>query len=651
MSGSPTSPAGYRFGTFEVEVGSATLRRDGLEVRLRGRPFDILLLLLEARGEVVTRDQLKQRLWAEDTFVDFDHGLNAAMNRLRTALGDAADSPRYIQTLPRRGYRFLAPVHRLERARPERSSTGHEPALPAALAAPPSMAAAVAPGQPLVPPPQVPSAGRRWKPAAALAVIAVLGAVGVFAVRAWPVHRAGSGRPMLAVLPFANISGDADQDYLSAGFTDELIAQLGALNPEKLGVIARTTVISYRGSGRSVADIGRELGIAYALEGSVRRSGSRIRVAAQLIDVSTQTQLWAETYDREIGDVLLTQRDVAMRVAESLAMSVLRTSVVPRLPSAAAYEAVLRGRYLRQQATEASLDRAREYFEQAIALDPNLAPAYAGLADVYHVLGGPGWEFDRPSVLLARARDAAERAIALDPALPDGYAVRGMIRLWLQWDPDAAREDLAKAFALNASSAQAHQYLSTVSTVQRRFDEAVEESRRSAALDPLSAVAGTTLGYRLYYAGRFDEAAREFTRALELGPEFASAWLGLAQARRELGLAAAAREAITKAEQFAGGRDYIEAHLGYVEARAGEVARARERLQALRARAATRYVSPYHLALVAAGLGDGDAVKAEIARAIADRSGWLMFVPLERELQPYQEILKPVLEQVRARPD
>jgi TolB-like protein/DNA-binding winged helix-turn-helix (wHTH) protein/Tfp pilus assembly protein PilF len=647
MSGSPTPPAGYRFGTFEVEVSSALLRREGLEVRLRGRPFDILLLMLEAPGEVVTRDQLKQRLWAEDTFVDFDHGLNAAMNRLRSALGDSADSPRYIQTLPRRGYRFLAPVHRLERPVLEPAPLGPASVPPTPPPEPPRVDTVAVPasrspaGSPVA----------RWRWAAMLAAVAVLGAAGVFTVRGWPDSRAASGRPMLAVLPFANVSDDPDQDYLSAGFTDELIAQLGALNPERLGVIARTTVISYRGSGRSVADIGRELGIAYALEGSVRRSGSRIRIAAQLIDVTTQTQLWAETYDREIGDVLLTERDVAMRVAESLAMSVLRTTVVPRLPSAAAYEAVLRGRYLRLQATEASLDRARAYFEQAIALDPNLAPAYAGLADVYHVLGAPGWEFDRPSVLLARARDAAERAIVLDASLPDGYAVRGMIRLWLQWDPEAARQDLAKALALNANFAQAHQYLSTVATVQRRFDEAVEEARRSAALDPLSAVAGTTLGYRLYYAGRFEDAAREFTRALELSPEFASAWLGLAQSRRELGQSAAALEAITKAEQYAGGRDYIDAHLGYMEARSGNEAHARERLEALRTRAGTRYVSPYHLALLAAGLGDGNLVKAEIAKAVADRSGWLMFVPLERELLPYLGTLKPVLEQVRARSD
>jgi TolB-like protein/DNA-binding winged helix-turn-helix (wHTH) protein/Tfp pilus assembly protein PilF len=648
MSAASTSLIGYRFGTFEVEVASASLRREGLEVRLRGRPFDILLLLLEAPGEVVTREQLKQRLWAEDTFVDFDHGLNAAMNRLRTALGDSADSPRYIQTLPRRGYRFLAPVHRVERPVSEPAPAPRVPQVQAEPAESPRRA----PVMTAAPPTPAAPRGGRWRWAATLALAAaVLGAVGVFTVRGWPGNRAASGRSMLAVLPFANISGDADQDYLSAGFTDELIAQLGALNPEKLGVIARTTVISYRGSGRSVADIGRELGIAYALEGSVRRSGSRIRIAAQLIDVNTQTQLWAETYDREIGDVLLTERDVAMRVAESLAMSVLRTTVVPRLPSAAAYEAVLRGRFLRLQVTETSLERAREYFEQAIALDSNLAPAYAGLADVYHVLGAPGWEFDRPSVLLVRARDAAERAIALDPALPDGYAVRGMIRLWLQWDPEAAGQDLARALALNASSAQAHQYLSTVYTVQRRFDDAVEEARRSAALDPLSAVANTTLGYRLYYAGRFDEAAREFTRALELGPEFASAWLGLAQTRRELGQAEAALEAISKAEQYAGGRDYIEAHLGYMEARSGNAARARERLQTLRTRAGTRYVSPYHLALLAAGLGDGEMVRMEIARAVDDRSGWLMFVPLERELQPYLGTLTPVLEQVRARTD
>jgi TolB-like protein/DNA-binding winged helix-turn-helix (wHTH) protein len=648
MSASPTSPLGYRFGTFEVDLASASLRREGLEVRLRGRPFDILLLLVETPGEIVTREQLKQRLWAEDTFVDFDHGLNAAMNRLRTALGDSAESPRYIQTLPRRGYRFLAPVHRLERPSPVAA-----PAPPVALPeTPPSRDRAPAIAPAFTPPSLASRRRRAWTWAAALGAAAVVMA-GVWGLSAggWKRAPAASGRPMLAVLPFANVSGDVDQDYLSAGFTDELIAQLGALNPEKLGVIARTTVVSYRGSGRSVADIGHELGVSYVLEGSVRRSGPRVRLAAQLIDVATQTQLWAETYDREIGDVLLTERDVAMRVAESLAMSVLRTAVVPRLPSAAAYDAVLRGRYLRQQGTEASLDRARQYFEQAIALDPNLAGAHAGLADVFHVLGAPGWELDRPSVLLARAREASERAIALDPALPDGYAVRGMVRLWLQWDPAGAGQDLDRAVTLNASFAQAHQYLSTVYTVQRRFDEAVEEARRSAALDPLSSVANTTLAYRLYYAGRFEEAAREFSRALELAPEFASAWLGLAQARRELGQAPGATEALTKAEQFAGGRDYMEAHLGYAEGRAGDAARARQRLEALRARAATRYVSPYHFALLAAGLGEAETVKAEIERAFADRSGWLLFVPMERELQPYLAVLNPLLERVRPRTD
>jgi TolB-like protein/DNA-binding winged helix-turn-helix (wHTH) protein/Flp pilus assembly protein TadD len=637
MSAAPPVRA-YRFGVFEADRDAATLRKDGRDVRLRGKPFDILLFLLERPGELVARDALRHHLWSADTFVDFDHGLNAAMNRLRDALGDTAENPRFVQTIPRRGYRFIAPVERIERPAATMS-----PVPPVATAAIPGTAPGWSESDVAAPASTTPSgtdARRRrpWLWAAAAAALLAVAATALAIGGAAPGWRrpAGAGRPMIAVLPFENLSGSPDQDYFSDGFTDELIAQLGALNPEALGVIARTTVARYREVATTVQEVGRTLGVQYVLEGSIRRAGDHVRITAQLIDVGSQTQLWAESYDHDVRDVLLTQRDVAMQVAGSLTMSVLRVAPVPRMPSPEAYDATLRGRALRQQATEASLARARDYFEQAIALDPTYAPAHAGLADVYHVLGGPGWELERPRDALQRAMDAASRAIALDPRLPDGYAVRGMCRLWRDGDTAGAEDDLRRAVQLNASYALGHQYLSTVLVVTRRPDEAIAAARRAAQLDPLSPTSGTTLAYRLYYAGRFADAVREFDRALEAAPAFASAWLGKSQALRALGRVDESRTALDAAERVAGGRTYVRAYRGYSLAVDGDRAGALAIQRELEALAGTLYVSPFHLALVAAGLGDRDAVVRHLDVVTVDGSGWALFVPLERELAPFR---------------
>jgi TolB-like protein/DNA-binding winged helix-turn-helix (wHTH) protein/tetratricopeptide (TPR) repeat protein len=630
MATDAPAPRGYRFGVFEIDLPTASLRRDGILVRLRGRPFDILVALIERKGEVVTREELRHRLWTADTFVDFDHGMNAAMNRLRDALGDSAENPRFIQTIPRRGYRFIAPV---------------EPIIPTEAV----VAAVAEPAVVPLPPPAPAPRSRLWLlPTAGLVLLLGAGAL------LWVVVGSGSrppampGRRMLAVLPFENLSKDPEQDYFSQGITEELIGQLGALNPDALGVIARTTSARYRTGEHTISEIGTTLGVQYVLEGSVRRSGDRVRITAQLIEVDHQTQLWSDSYDHEVGDVLLTQRDVAMQVAQALTMSVLGMSTVRRMPSATAYEAYLRGRFLRQQATQASLKRAQEYFDEAIARDPTYAAAYAGVADVYHVLGGPGWEFAPPRELLPRAMAAANRAIELDPQGPEGYAVRGMSHLWLDWNPGAAEQDLRRAIALNPSFAQAHQYLSTVLVVQRRFDEAVAASTRAAQLDPLSAISSTTLGYRYYYAHRYDEAQREFARALELAPDFASAHVGQAQVHGASGRRAEALAAVERTVPFAGGRSFVLAHLSYAQAQAGHAADARRTREMLEADAARHYVSPFHLALAAAGAGDRAAVLRNLQRAFEDRSGWMMFVPIEGEFAPYLPDLKELLARVQA---
>jgi TolB-like protein/DNA-binding winged helix-turn-helix (wHTH) protein/Flp pilus assembly protein TadD len=631
MASDSMAPRGYRFGVFEVDLSAAALRRDGLQVRLRGKPFDILVALLERKGELVTRDELRHRLWGADTFVDFDHGMNAAMNRLRDALGDTAENPRFIQTIPRRGYRFIAPAEIIGSV---------EPAV---------LAARVADLPPADSLPEPAGGAGTHQPRRSYVAAAGIGTAVAIAASVWwlvAVQRArpdpSATRHMIAVLPFDNLSGDPDQDYFSQGITDELIGQLGALNPEALGVIARTTSAKYRTGEHTVSDIGAALGVQYVLEGSVRRSGDRVRITAQLVEVDRQTRLWSDSYDHEVGDVLLTQRDVAMQVAQALAMSVLGARTVMRMPSAAAYEAYLRGRFLRQQATQASLRRAQEYFEEAIAHDPGYAAAYAGVADVYHVLGGPGWEFSAPRELLPRAIEGAQRAIDLDPQLADGFAVRGMSRLWLDWNPRAAEQDLRHAIALNASFAQAHQYLSTVLTVQRRFDEAIAASSRAAKLDPLSPISSTTLAYRFYYAGRYDEALREFDRALELAPDFVSAHIGQAQAYRAKGQHAEARAAVARALPIAAGRSFVLAHLAYAQAESGQLEAARATRGALESEAARTYISPFHLALAAAAVGDRASVVAHLERAFDDRSGWMMFVPIEREFARFRADLAPL---------
>jgi TolB-like protein/DNA-binding winged helix-turn-helix (wHTH) protein/tetratricopeptide (TPR) repeat protein len=633
MSFDATAMRGYRFGVFEVDLAEAAVRREGLQVRLRGKPFDILVALLERPGDLVSRDELRQRLWASDTFVDFDHGLNAAMNRLRDALGDAADNPRFIQTIPRRGYRFIAPVQSVV-------------ATPPATAAPEAAAVAAVVSSPQ---PRRPSTGRWYVVGGALALVLATAAAAWYARSAVPSSSAGSQRKMIAVLPFENLSGDAEQDYFSQGITDELISQLGALNPERLGVIARTTVLRYRAGEQSVSEIGKALGVQYVLEGTVRRSGEHVRITAQLVDVSSQTQLWSETYDHEVKDVLLTQRDVAVRVADALTMSVLSARPVPQMPSSAAYEAYLRGRYLRQEATQVSLARALTQYERAIQQNPSYAGAYAGIADVYHVLGGPGWEFGPPRELLPKARDAAQRAIELDPDLPDGYAVRGMTRLWLDWNPETAEQDLRRAIALNPSLAQAHQYLSTVLVVQRRNDDAIAAARRAAELDPLSPISMTTVAYRYYYAERYQEAIEEFEGALRLVPEFASARVGEAQAHLALGHTKEALTALERALPVAGGRTFVRAHLAYAQGVAGLAEEARRTQARLVAEAGSDYVSPFHLALIAAGLGDRAVLRAQLERAFTDRSGWMMFVPFEREFAPYRAELTDLVARVRQR--
>jgi TolB-like protein/DNA-binding winged helix-turn-helix (wHTH) protein/Tfp pilus assembly protein PilF len=636
----------YRFGLFEVDCRAGELRKQGRRLKISGRPIDILVLLLCRRGDVITREELQKQLWQVDTFVDFDHGLNSAINRLREALGDSAENPRFIETLPRRGYRFIAPIEVPSKSEPTVVAAGpHLPVLPPQLSLPPA-----------APPLATAAAGRLSGPSRAVLLLAGCAlAIAVVAASLYlRIGRRPEGaavRTTLAVLPFQNLSNDAEQEFFSDGFTEEMIAELGALDPDHLGVIARTTTMLYKGAKKDVGQIKRDLGVAYVLEGSIRRAGSRMRITAQLVQTSDMTHLWAESYDRDVSDVLAVQSEVAMKIARSLTLALKRPradggrSVSASFP---AYELCLRGKFFREQATEEGARKAIEYFQRAIEIDPGYAPAHSGLADCYRLLGAPGWEVEQPADLLRKAKAGAERALALDPTSSEAHAVLSMVKLDYDWDLPGSEREVLEAIRLNPSSVQAHQYYSSTLTTMGRLQEATREAHRAMELDPLSAIAGATLGIRYWYDGRLDDAIAEFNKTLAANPEFGVAHWGLAQCYRQRGDTARELDELRRAVTLSGNSAYMRAHLAYGLATSGARDQAMAIQRELEAEGRERYASPYHFALVAAGLGDREGMMRALERAFSDRSGWMVFLPVEpefagvRQLPAFRELLARV---------
>jgi TolB-like protein/DNA-binding winged helix-turn-helix (wHTH) protein/Tfp pilus assembly protein PilF len=628
----------FRFGVYEVHPRTGELLKQGRQIKLRGRPFDILVLLLERRGDVITREELRQRLWTADTFVDFDHGLNAAVNRLREALGDSAENPRFIETLPKRGYRFLAPI----------TVAASEAIVPAVMAAEPAQAALA--------PPTLPTTRSFAISRPSRVVLLLAGAAFLFAVvmgtlylRVAPTAGSRPSKMTLAVLPFQNLSTDRDQEFLSDGFTEEMIAEIGKLDPDHLGVIARTTTMLYKNARKSVGQIRQELGVDYVLEGSIRRADNRVRITAQLVQTTDMTHLWAESYDRDVSDVLEIQSEVAMKIARSLTLALNRLTTDKHSGSTSfpAYELCLRGRAFREQATEEGARKAIEYYQRAIALDPNYAPAHAGLADAFWLLGAPGWEVDRPAVLLDRAKASAERALAIDPQSAEAHAVMAMLRLAYQWDRTGSEREIQEAIRLNPSYAQAHQYYSTTLTTLERFDDAIGEAHKAMNLDPLSPPAATTLGIRFLYARRYSEAAAQFAKTIEANPEFGVAHWGLGQCYRQRGDVKLESEELQRAVELSGNSAYMRAHLAFGLAAAGDRGRAMAIQRELEAEGRERYASPYHQALIAAGLGDRAGVIQWLQRAFVDRSGWMVFLQVEPEFDNVRQM--PEFQQLIAR--
>jgi TolB-like protein/DNA-binding winged helix-turn-helix (wHTH) protein/Flp pilus assembly protein TadD len=541
----PSRPV-VRFGNFEVDLEAGELRQKGTQIKIQDQPLRILGALLERPGEVVTREQLSERLWPSDTFVDFEHSLNSAIKKLRQALQDDPDRPVFIETLPKRGYRFIAPMRVLAEA--AEASLGVEE-----LEGRDGGNAGVEPLKT-----QTRTFGIAW----VIGIVAVLGVLIAVATTYLTSRRApigsvaSTGKIMLAVLPFENYSAEAEQEYLADGLTEEMITQLGSMDPERLGIIARTSAMKYKGARVGVDQIGKELGVAYVLEGSIRTEADRVRVTAQLIRVRDQTHLWARSYERSRGGILTMQQEVANAIANEIQVELTpqyqQRVATLQFADPRAHEAYARGRFFWNKRTDADLATSIQYFEEVLRYEPRYALAYSGLADAYFYRSY-AWGSLKPREGMPKAKAAATKALELDPNLAEAHTSMALVKLFYDWDWAGAEAEFKQAIELNPNYPTAHHgYAVLLMTVYGRKDEAIEEANRALELDPLSIPLNNIVALLLSDAGRSDETIERAGKLHELNPKMAEPYGYMSSAYEAKGSFNQAVEASLKAHELAG---------------------------------------------------------------------------------------------------
>jgi TolB-like protein/DNA-binding winged helix-turn-helix (wHTH) protein/tetratricopeptide (TPR) repeat protein len=608
----------FQFGVFQLDLNARELHKAGVKVKLQGQPFRVLAVLVEHAGQVVTRNELRQKVWPGNVYVDFDQGLNNAIKKVREALGDSADSPRLIETVARHGYRFISPV--------------------SAVPTPP-------------PQPRFPPGSRAFRNAIAVGLTAVLLAAFAYWVWQQSAKRAApsSDRVTLAVLPFDNLSGDADQDFFSDGLTEEMIAQLGNLNPDRLTVIARGSVAKYKRSVLSVSQIGRELHADYIVEGSVRRVPDRVRITVHLIQVSDQTDRWAESYDRDVKDILALQDSVASTIASQINITLVPAEA-SRLATArnvdpAAYEAYLKGRYYWNKRTAEAMQKAEVYFQQAIDKDPSYGVAYSGLADCNSGLSWHG--FASPSETLPRAHAAALKAIEIDPQSAEAHASLGLV-LDHEWDWNGAETEFKRALQLDPRYANAHHWYGDYLSIQGRHDEALIEARKASDLDPLNLMIGTWLGLRYYFARNYESAIEQGRNTVDLDPNFAASHLLLGVAYVQKGLREKGLAELQSATSLSGNNPLYLAQVAVAYAAMGRTSEALQIVEQLQTISASRYVSPYGVAQIYAVLNDKEQTFKWLQASYEGRAVWMSYLAVDpvfdgyRSDQRFQDLLRRV---------
>jgi TolB-like protein/DNA-binding winged helix-turn-helix (wHTH) protein/Flp pilus assembly protein TadD len=605
-----------RFDNFELDRGACELRRAGRTVRLERIPLDLLFLLAEHQGQLITREEILERLWGKDVFVDADSAINTAIRKIRQALKDDPEQPRFIQTVVGRGYRFIA---RIEAKRPEAAYTP--------VAVPALGPVNVEKPEVIVPLKSVRHEKVHRRLVLGLVVFALLVLLGL------SYFLIPEKRIMLAVLPFENLSGDPEQEYFSDGFTEETITDLGQVSPGRMGVIARTSAMTYKYTSKPIRQIGKELGVDYVLEGSVRREEGRVRISAQLIRVKDQTHVWAQNYDSQLQDWLDVQAKLGQDIAQQVQVSLTpqrKVELAKKRPvDPEVYDRYLRGRYFWNKMTPSEYPKAIGYFQQATEKDPAYAPPYAGLADCYGTL--PIATDAVPTESFSRAEVAARKAVQLDDSLAEGHVALVRINMWYEWNWPELEREAHHAFALNANSADAHLRYAHYLSNAGRHKEALEEVQRAQELDPFSPIIHALRGQITYYAGQYDLAVKQLRETVELFPDF---WIGhivLGKVYERKHMYSEALMEFDKAFDLSGGNTEALSLAGYTYAVSGSRSEALRILNELKERARHGYVPPYNIALIFAGLGDKTPALDWLEKGLEARDPHMVFLSVERK--------------------
>lgn len=612
----------YEFGRFRVNIAERLLLREDEVVPLTPKVFDILLTLIENSGQVVSKDGLMKKVWP-DSFVE-EGNLTQNISLLRKALGEGQNGHQYIETVARRGYRFAAPVRELS------SPGNHEREMPAtSTGMPPQVLTVEEPARVVQSGLADNAAGglkrNRHMAFAGLLVVLLAATAIIYFTRAGnSVNGSSTIIESIAVLPFLNEAPDTDTAYFSDEITESLINNLSQL--PKLRVVPRSLVLSYRGQEPDPRKVARDLNVRAVLTGRVHRRGDTLSIQVELIDAANLSQMWGQHYDRRVSDILLVQEDISRDIFENLR---LKLSVEEK-KQLEAFSYYLKGRNYWNKRTEDGLLQGVEYFRKAIEVDPEYAPAYAGLADCYNMLVVYG--INQPKEAFPKAKEAATQALKIDDTLAEARTSLAFIKHRWDWARGDAEKEFQLAIKLKPGYAPAHQWYSSYLVAMGRFEEAIAEAKRAEQLEPLSFISNSHLGWILYFAGRYDEAIEHCKRLLDVDPDFfpARRYLGLVYEQKGM-----YKEAIAEFEKGVklSHSPLIMSLLGHAYAVSGRKPDAQRILIEL-GQQKTRYVSPYTVATIYAGLGDKDQAFTWLEKAFDERDIWIMNLAVDPQFTP-----------------
>jgi TolB-like protein/DNA-binding winged helix-turn-helix (wHTH) protein len=605
------NPPRVAFDRFELDLRSGELRKDGRKIRLQPQPFQFLALLIEKAGEVVAHDEVCRALWQTETFVDFDHSMAAAMNKIREALGDSAEHPQFVETLSRRGYRFIGHIRR---------------GLPAVAAPPRSQGV-----------PRLSTWLARWPRIVggiSITVFALLVTLGWKMIRDGDVTL-GSGTHIrsLAVLPLANLSGQPDQDYFADGITEELTTDLGKISA--LRVISRTSTLQYKGSKKPLPEIARELNVDAIVEGTVARSGSHVHITANLIQASPERHLWAESYEGEVADALTVQGEIAQAVGRKIGLNITEKErellTVRRPVNTEAQDLYMEGRFAWNFAENAEASqKAVNYFQQAVDRDPSFAKAYAALASVYAVWI-PGMA-QGPRDRMPRAREFAMKALALDNTISESHSTLGMIHLFYDWNWFAAEEEYKQAIALNPSFFWVHSWHARGLVARGQAEQAVAEAQRVIGLSP--SPLNWDYPIWVFVLARREDLARERSeQLLRVAPQWTWAHFSAAQVYELNGNSEKAVQEFLKADELFGTEPRKIVQLKQAFAKYGSQGYWRQTVQNYKQTAKSSYVEPVLVAEACARIGDKECAFEWLEKGLNERDDLMINLNVDPPLE------------------